>query len=70
VISDFQVGVDVLEFRSAFSTGQVESLDDLAFSQVGNDTVISYGYTGESITLTGVNLAELQLHASTDFLFS
>ena len=73
VIADFQVGVDVLEFRSGgwgAPQSTVDSLDDLSFSQVGNDTVISFGYYGESITLTGVNLAELHLHASTDFLFS
>jgi len=73
VISDFQVGVDVLEFRGGgwgMPPSAVHDLDDLTFSQVGNDTVISYGYYGESITLTGVNLAELHLHASTDFLFS
>jgi Ca2+-binding RTX toxin-like protein len=74
VIADFQVGVDVLEFRSGGGWGapqsSVDGLDDLTFSQVGNDTVISFGYHGESITLTGVNLAELHLHASTDFLFS
>jgi Ca2+-binding RTX toxin-like protein len=70
VITDFQVGVDVLEFRTSGWSGHVESLNDLSFSQVGNDTVISFGNQGESITLTGVNLAELHLHASTDFLFS
>ncbi len=71
VISDFQVGVDVLEFHSAYSGGgQVESLDDLTFSQVGNDTVISYGDYGELITLLGVDQAQLHLHAATDFLFS
>ena len=71
VISDFQVGVDVLEFQSrSLHGGQAESSDDLTFSQVGNDTVVSYGYSGESITLTGVDLAELQLHTATDFLFS
>jgi hypothetical protein len=62
--------VDVLEFRTSGWGGHVESLNDLSFSQVGNDTVISYGNQGESITLTGVNVAELHLHASTDFLFS
>ena len=70
MITDFQVGVDVLEFRSGGWARPVESLNDLSFSQVGNDTVISFGNHGESITLTGVNVAELHLHASTDFLFS
>jgi large repetitive protein len=71
VITDFEVGVDVLEFRSSgWGGGHVESLDDLSFNQVGNDTVISFGNQGESITLTGVNVAELHLHALTDFLFS
>ena len=72
VISDFEVGVDVLQFgnRGYGGSGAVESLEDLSFSQVGNNTVISYGYHGESITLTGVSVAELHLHASTDFLFS
>jgi Ca2+-binding RTX toxin-like protein len=70
VITDFQVGVDKLEFRSGTWGGHVESLNDLSFSQVGNDTVISFGTYGESITLTGVSTAALHLHASTDFLFS
>ena len=70
IITDFQVGVDVLEFRSGGWAGHVESLNDLSFSQVGNDTVISFGNQGELITMTGVNVAELHLHASTDFLFS
>lgn len=61
----------MLKFQSrTIWGGSVESLDDLTFSQVGDDTVISYGHTGESITLLGVDLTQLQLHASTDFLFS
>jgi Ca2+-binding RTX toxin-like protein len=69
VITDFHVGEDVLRFNNPYSYGGVDSLDDLAFSQVGNDTVISYGYMGDSITLAGVNLDQLMSHASTDFLF-
>jgi serralysin len=66
VITDFQVGVDVLEF-----TGNgINSLAELSFSKVGNDTVISYGYHGDTITLTGVALENLMAHASHDFLFS
>ena len=70
-IADFQVGVDVLKFQSrTVWGGSAESLDDLTFSQAGDDTVISYGHTGKSIILLGVDLAQLQAHASTDFLFS
>lgn len=57
LISDFTPGAstdDVLDVEGAFTT-----------SQVGNDTVIEYGL-GDSITLLGVNLADL--HAD-DFLF-
>ncbi len=67
---DFRVGEDVLEFRSAYWGGQVEGLEDLAFSQVGSDTVISYGQAGESITLVGVDSAQLHLQAATAFLFT
>jgi Ca2+-binding RTX toxin-like protein len=69
-IADFRVGEDILEFRSAGWAGPIESLEDLAFSQVGNDTVISYGNAGESITLVGVDVAQLHLQAATSFLFT
>jgi serralysin len=68
VITDFQVGEDVLHFHNP-SSGMA-SFADLALSQVGTSTVISYGTAGESITLVGVDLGELMSHASTDFLFS
>ncbi len=65
VITDFQVGVDVLEF-----TGNgINSLEQLSFAEVGNDTVISYGYHGSSITLVGVDLDQLKIHQAHDFLF-
>ncbi len=65
VITDFQVGVDVLEF-----TGNgVNSLDELSFAKVGNDTVISYGTWADTITLVGVGLEELKAHQAHDFLF-
>src|SRR5262245_28395109 len=68
VITDFQVGLDVLHF--AKPGWQTASMNDLTFSQVGGDTVISYGSAGEAITLTGVDLSQLMAHASHDFLFS
>ena len=70
VITDFQVGVDVLHFDKL--TSAPASMNDLAFSQVGSDTVISYYGWGEShsLTLSGVNLSQLMANASHDFLFS
>ncbi len=64
-LAEFGVGVDVLEFTG---TG-INSLADLSFSKVGNDTVISYGYHGSSITLVGVGLEQLMSHSAHDFLF-
>jgi hypothetical protein len=57
--------VDVIEFAGPGTN----SLDELSFSQVGNDTVISYGYNGSSITLVGVGLEQLMAHQAHDFLF-
>jgi serralysin len=68
VITDFRVGEDVLHFHNP--TSAVASLADLALSQVGTDTVISYGTAGESVTLVGVDLEQLMSHVSTDFFFS
>ena len=65
VITDFQVGVDVLEFTGS----GVNSLAELSFAKVGNDTVISYGTHDDSITLVGVSLEELKAHQAHDFLF-
>jgi Ca2+-binding RTX toxin-like protein len=65
VITDFQVGLDVIEFTGI----GINSLDQLSFATVGNDTVISYGYSGSSITLVGVSQVELMSHAAHDFLF-
>jgi Ca2+-binding RTX toxin-like protein len=71
VIMDFQVGTDVVQFHNPYWGGNgVHSLDDLTFSQAGSDTVISYGYTGDSITLRNVDLEQLMSHAATDFLFT
>ena len=67
VITDFEVGVDVLHFDKF--GWQSASMNDLALSQVGSDTVISYGY-GETVTLSGVTLSQLMAHATHDFLFS
>jgi Ca2+-binding RTX toxin-like protein len=68
VIGDFQVGVDVLHFdRFGWQTA---SMNDLTLSQVGSDTVITYGGMADSITLTGVNLSHLMANASHDFLFT
>jgi Ca2+-binding RTX toxin-like protein len=68
VISDFEVGVDVLHFDKF--GWQTASMNDLVLSQVGSDTLITYGSAGESITLTGVNLSQLMASASHDFLFT
>jgi Ca2+-binding RTX toxin-like protein len=67
VITDFEVGVDVLHF-DRFGW-QAASMNDLVLSQVGSDTVISYPY-GQSLTLSGVNLNQLMASASHDFLFT
>jgi Ca2+-binding RTX toxin-like protein len=67
VITDFQVGTDKLHFDKF--GWQVASMNDLAFSQAGSDTVIAFG-SGESVTLRGVDLGQLMSYASTDFLFS
>lgn len=64
VITDFQVGEDVLEF-----TGGIDSLADLSFATVGNDTVISFGNNGVAVTLVGVGLDQLMAHQAHDFLF-
>jgi Ca2+-binding RTX toxin-like protein len=68
VVTDFQVGQDVLQFQQAF-WGGVDSIDDLTFSQAGSDTVISYGPVG-SITLNNVDMQQLLANAATDFLFT
>jgi len=65
VITDFQVGVDVLQFGGV----HVNSLSDLIFSKVGNDTVINYGTHSGSITLVGVGFEQLMAHQAHDFLF-
>jgi Ca2+-binding RTX toxin-like protein len=66
IVTDFQVGVDQLKFAV---TG-IDSVSDLSVSQVGNDTVISYGNNGSSITLQNVDAHNLMAHQSHDFLFS
>jgi large repetitive protein len=68
VITDFQVGQDVVQFQRAY-WGGVDSIDDLTFSQAGSDTVISYGPAG-SITLNNVDMQQLLANAATDFLFT
>jgi Ca2+-binding RTX toxin-like protein len=64
VITDFKVGTDVIEFTGAV----VNSLADLSFSKVGNDTVIEYGGYN-SITLVGVSFEQLMANQAHDFLF-
>jgi Ca2+-binding RTX toxin-like protein len=68
VITDFQVGVDVLEFRGF----NVNSTADLSFSQVGNDTVVSLASSSSfsySIALQNVSLEQLMAHQAHDLLF-
>ena len=65
VITDFQVGVDVLQFGGV----HVHSLADLTFSKVVNDTVFNYGTYNGSITLVGVGFEQLMSHQAHDFLF-
>jgi Ca2+-binding RTX toxin-like protein len=60
VITDFQVGVDMLMFRAS---------DDLQFNQVGSDTIITFEGTPGEITLENVSLALLSAHAEHDLLF-
>jgi Ca2+-binding RTX toxin-like protein len=66
VITDFQVGVDVLEFTTIGGEG-INSLHELSFAKVGHDTVISFG--ASSVTLVGVGLEQLMANAAHDFLF-
>jgi Ca2+-binding RTX toxin-like protein len=68
LVTDFQVGVDVLQF-ARIGWGGVDSLDDLTFSQTGNDTVIAFG-TAESITLRNVDMQQLLANAAHDFMFT
>jgi Ca2+-binding RTX toxin-like protein len=68
VITDFQVGVDVLEFRNG-GWGGVDSLDDLTFTQSGADTVIEFNHA-DSLTLRNVDMQQLLANASHDFLFT
>src|SRR5262245_6874124 len=68
VITDFQVSVDVLEFHQVH-WGGVDSLDDLAFTQAGADTVIAFG-AAETITLRNVDLDQLMAHSAHDFVFA
>jgi Ca2+-binding RTX toxin-like protein len=70
VIRDFVVGTDHLGFLVLNENGLV-GLDDLQFSQSGQDTVIAYddGTGSASITLQGVDLNQLLAHADTDILF-
>lgn len=68
-ITDFHIGEDALEFRQAYWNG-VDGIEDLTFSQSGNDTVISYGAAGNTITLLGVDAAQLQAQAASAFLFT
>jgi Ca2+-binding RTX toxin-like protein len=63
-VADYTVGQDKLEFVD------LHGFDDLSFSQVGADTVITYqhGVPG-SVTLQGVALDSLMQHASSEFIF-
>jgi Ca2+-binding RTX toxin-like protein len=69
-ITDFQLGQDVLHFHNPYWSTGIDDVSDLAIAQVGNDTVISYGYYGDSITLIGVNAEQLLANAASDFLFT
>jgi Ca2+-binding RTX toxin-like protein len=70
VITDFQVGVDVLQFQRVYwGWGGVDGLEDLTFSQAGADTMISYG-SGASIALRNVDMQQLLANAAHDFLFT
>jgi large repetitive protein len=68
VVTDFQVGVDVLHFQNAF-WGTFNSVDDLGFMQVGADTVIMLS-VAESVTLRNVDMQQLLANAAHDFLFT
>jgi len=68
VITDFQVGVDVLEFRGS-GWGSPEAVEHLTFTQAGADTVIEFGFSDE-ITLRNVDLQQLLANAAHDFLFT
>ena len=64
IITDFQVGVDQLEFSG------IETLYDLNFQEVNGNAVITYAHATGSITLTGVSLDQLLLHASHDLILA
>ena len=68
VVTDFQVGVDVLEFRGTF-WGSPESVDHLTLTQAGADTVIEFGFS-DTITLRNVDLQQLLANSAHDFLFT
>lgn len=60
VITDFDIGVDVIQFLDAAS-------GDTAFQQVGDDTVISYG-TGGTLTLEDTLVDDFIDNATFEFL--
>lgn len=62
VITDFQVGVDHMEFQG------INTLYDLNFQEVNGNAVITYAHATGSITLTGVTLDSLLAHASHDLV--
>lgn len=66
VITDFTLGQDKLQFIG----NTVDDLGDLTFSQVGADTLMTYGSRGDSITLLNVDMNQLMANAFTDFLFT
>ena len=62
VIFDFQDGVD----RIRFDIQGTGNMAELTFSQVGNDTVITYDDVAGSLTLVGVQVSQL---TASDFEF-
>jgi Ca2+-binding RTX toxin-like protein len=61
-IEYFEIGWDRLQFSG------IDSLADLNLTQVGADTVITYAQCEGSITLLGVNAADLLQHPCIDFV--
>ena len=62
IITDFEDGVDVMDFSGDLS---VTSLSDLSITQVGADVVVNHG-GNDQVTLKNMDIADID---ATDFVF-